>query len=360
MIIEIFYHFCMLLTFTLLIYWPFINHFKQNAFIERSKSYVTGVKFGIAGSILTLSTIDPVYGFMISSRLILLLFSGLLGGPIAILISGLIMSLGQLIISDLTVGPFIVNLNFLILTILLFFLTRKFKLTDKTSFKYFWICFIEITIVLTIGLHINNQSIFYSVIYAIFTVFSFYFIYNLIQRVKRTSDTVQETIYLQRIDYPTQLPNNHAIEIYIQSLIKKKAPFNLLLLDIYHFKTINAEYGYQVGDEIIKQVAGFLQEYAKKNDAFVGRLAGEEFIVVLKDIAPAYAIIEASNLMAAIEKFSFRGPENEDVPISIAVGLSSYPDNGTDAQNLFKSLIAAQQHAKEHTHIPYFHANSLK
>lgn len=360
MIIEIFYHFCMLLTFTLLIYWPFINHFKQNSFIERSKPYVTGIKFGIAGFILTLSTIDPVYGFMISSRLILLLFSGLLGGPIAILISGLIMGLGQLILSDLTVGPLIVNLNFLILTILLFFLTRKFKLTDKTSFKYFGICFIEITIVLTIGLRINNQSIFYSVIYAIFTVFSFYFIYSLIQRVKRTSDTVQETNYLQRTDYPTQLPNNYAIEIYIQSLIKKKTYFNLLLLDIHQFKMMNSIYGYQAGDAIIKQIAGFLQEYAKKNDTFVGRLAGEEFIVVLKDVAPAFAIMEANNLMEAFEKHSFEGPKNEEIHISIDVGLCSYPDNGTNAQNLIKSLIKAQQYAKKNPHVPYFHANSFK
>ena len=99
MIIQILSYFSILLTFTLLIYWPFINHFKQNEFIHRTKPYVTGIKFGVAGLILTIAAVQLVHGLMINSRIILLLFSGLLGGPISLLISGIIMGVGKTFIN---------------------------------------------------------------------------------------------------------------------------------------------------------------------------------------------------------------------------------------------------------------------
>ena len=357
MIIKIFSHFCIILTFTLLIYWPFINYFRQNDFVQRTKSYVVGIKFGLAGLILTIPMIDLVHGFMINSRIILLIFSGLLGGPVALLTSGIIMGVSRLFFSGITHITFLININFIVVTIILFFVMRKFKLRQNIH-KYFWGCLIEMTIVLYIGLCFNNQNILYSLLYAAFTIFTFYFILSLILQVKRSSDTVQETNYLQRIDYPTQLPNNFWTEEYLQSLIKKKTNFTLLLFDIDHFRFINSQYGYEVGDQVIKQLAHLLKEYSTKNDAFIGRLAGEEFIVILKDVAPAYAIIEADNFMKAIEKHVFKGPE--DIHITVSVGVCSYPDNGADTLSLVKSLIEAQQHAKLNPNGSYFHANNLK
>ena len=358
MIIQILSYFSILLTFTLLIYWPFINHFKQNEFIQRTKPYVTGIKFGVAGLILTIAAVQLVHGLMINSRIILLLFSGLLGGPISLLISGIIMGVGRLFFSDLTTVIFYINLNFIVLTIILFFVTRKIELNQQNIYKYFWICFVEMSIVLSIRLCLNNEKIFYLILYALFTIFSFYFIYYLILQVKKSSDTVQETNYLERMDYQTQLPNNFSTEEYLQCLLKKKISFNLLHIDINHFKLINSMYGYEVGDQIIKQFANLMREYSKKNDAFIGRLAGEEFIVILKDIAPAYAIIEADNFIKAIAKYEFEGPEK--IHITASVGICTYPDNGTDTLSLVKSLIEAQRHAKANHKVSYFHANNLK
>lgn len=358
MIIQIFSYFCLLLTLTMLIYWPFINHFKQNNFIHRTKPYIIGLKFGVAGLISTIYMLQLMHGFMINSRFILLLFSGLIGGPVALLISGLTMGIGRFFLSDLTTGIFFINVNFILLTIILFFVTRKIELNEQTLFKYFWACFLEMTIVLSIRLCIYDLNYIYIICYILFTIFSFYFIHSLIFRVKRASDTVQETNYLQRIDYPTQLPNNFRTEEYLQSLIKKKVTFNLLLLDIDRFSVINSMYGYEVGDQVIKQLAGLLREFSSKNNTFVGRLAGEEFIVILKDMAPAHAIIEADNLMKTIAKHVFEGPE--EIHISVSAGICSYPDNGTDTLSLVKSLIEAQQHAKSNPHGSYFHANNLK
>lgn len=358
MIIQILSYFSLLLTFTLLIYWPFINHFKQNEFVHHTKPYVIGIKFGIAGLILTIAAIQLVHGLMINSRIILLLFSGLLGGPISLLISGIIMGVGRLFFSGLTNVIFYINLNFIVLTIILFFVTYKIELNQQNIYKYFWACLGEMIIVLSIGLYLNNEKMSFIILFVLFTIFSFYIIFLLVLQVKRSSDTVQQTNYLERTDYPTQLPNNFGTGEYLQSLIKKKVNFNLLLIDIDHFHVINSLYGYKVGDQVIKQIAQLLREYSTKNDAFVGRLAGEEFIVILKDIAPAYATIEADNFMKAIAKHVFEGPE--EIHITASIGICSYPDNGTDTQSLVKSLIEAQKHAKADRDVSYFHANNIK
>lgn len=94
MLIEILSYFSILFTFTLLIYWPFINHFKQTPFIHRTRPYVIGMKFGITGLILTFSAVQLTNDFMMYIQYIPVLYSGLLGGSFAILISGLIIGIG--------------------------------------------------------------------------------------------------------------------------------------------------------------------------------------------------------------------------------------------------------------------------
>lgn len=360
MILEILAYYCILFTFSVLIYWPFINHYKQGPFIQRTKPYITGLKFGLSGALFTISAIHLATGLMVNTRIITVLFSGLLAGPIALLLSGLIMGISRLFMPDLTTVTFLINLNFIVLVIILFFVTRKHELNAQTVFKYFWFCFIEMSIVLTIGLFYNGKGIIYIFLYAWFTIFTFYSIFIVLNRIKKSSDTVQETNYLQRTDYSTQLPNNFAFEKYIQSLLKKKTIFNLLLIDIQDLKMINANYGYQVGDSIIKQLALILQEYASKNDASIYRTSGEEFILVIKNVAPAVAIMEANNLITAIAKHPFERKQYASLHISVSIGLCSSPDNGKDLQGLVKNLIISQQRAKTNFPISYFHSNNLK
>ncbi|MGN7476894.1 diguanylate cyclase domain-containing protein [Solibacillus silvestris] len=362
MFIEMLSYFSILFTFTLLIYWPFINYFKKSAFVDRTIPYVTGLKFGITGLIITFSAFHLAHSLMVNTQFISVLFSGLLGGPFAILISGLLIGTGLFFLPNLTMVPLLLNVNFILLVLFLFFSTRKYELTSKTAFIYFWVCFTEMIITLFIGLCFHSRNFEYLLLYGAFTIFSFHFIYIVIHQVKRTNDTVQQSTHLQKIDFLTQLPNSKESEKHIQHLIRKNGIFNLMLVDIQDLKMINGQYGFSVGDLIIQQLALSLKEYADKNDAFAGRLSGEEFLIILKDVAPAIAVVEASNLIQAISKQSFDvlGNEDGDIRISVSVGISSYPDNGANINCLMKNLIMAEQHAKTNKISSYFHANNLK
>ncbi|MBD8032643.1 diguanylate cyclase [Solibacillus merdavium] len=360
MFIEILSYFCILFTFTLLIYWPFINYFKITPFIDRSIPYVTGIKFGVTGLILTYSAINLVDGVLVNSQFVSVLFSGLLGGPFAILVSGLIIGIGRFFFSEVTMISTIFNYNFILLVLFLFLITRKYEMTSKTVFTYFWLCLVESILISFIGLCFSSQGYGFLLLYGLFTVFAFYFIYIVIHQVKRTNDTVQETNYLRKIDYLTQLPNTTEFEKCIQQLMKKNEILSLLLVDIRDLKMINSKYGYPTGDLIIKQLALHLKEYADKNDAFVGRLSGEEFAIILKDTPPALAIFEADNLIHTIAQQPFNVIDKEVIYISVTIGLSSFPDNGVTSRSLTENLIRASQLAKSNKTSGYFHANNLK
>lgn len=359
MLIEILSYFCILFTFTLLIYWPFINHFKQTPFVNRTIPYITGLKFGVTGLVLTFSAVHLTHDFLVNIHYISVLYSGLLGGPFAILISGFIIGIGLIFLPHSAIVPMFLYINFLVLVLTLFFVTRKYKLTYKNIFLYFWICFIETFIALFLGLCFHNRGFEYLLLYGIITIFSFYFIYFVIRQIKRANDTVKQTTHLQKIDFLTQLPNNKESEKHINGLIKKKSAFNLLLVDIRDFKMLNLQYGFSTGDLVIKQLAQHLTEYAIKNDAYVGRLGGEEFLIVLKDVPPAVAIVEAHSLINLIAQQPIEVSEDLSLHLSVSVGICSYPENGQTSLELMKNLVSAKQHAKTKLS-SYFHINNLK
>ena len=118
-------------------------------------------------------------------------------------------------------------------------------------------------------------------------------------------------------------------------------------------------HGLQAGDSVIQQLGEIFQEYHKKNDAYIARVRGEGFIVVLKDTPPAMAVVEANNFIQAIEKQVFNGPNNSKVHVSASVGICSYPDNGDSLQDLISKLIVAEQHAKAKP-ARYFHASNME
>lgn len=81
-------------------------------------------------------------------------------------------------------------------------------------------------------------------------------------------------------------------------------PFSVILLDIDHFKLVNDNHGHAVGDSVLRQFATLLRDNVRSIDK-VGRLGGEEFLIVLPEIDAAQAQVAASTLQARIRQFDF-------------------------------------------------------
>lgn len=92
--------------------------------------------------------------------------------------------------------------------------------------------------------------------------------------------------YIQKIeeqkeDKITTLPNRNKIEDYLVSNYKSDIPFIIVLCDIDDFKSVNDEYGHPVGDLVLNELGNIFKEHMREND-FVGRYGGEEFLMVFK------------------------------------------------------------------------------
>jgi diguanylate cyclase (GGDEF)-like protein len=114
---------------------------------------------------------------------------------------------------------------------------------------------------------------------------------------------------------------------------------SLLLIDLDHFKEVNDQFGHLAGDEVLRQVAAVLQDVAREGDV-VARVGGEEFCVLLPNTAAIGARLPAERVRAAVAVL------RDPVPLTVSVGVASYPEDATAAPRLFEKADEALYEAK--------------
>jgi diguanylate cyclase (GGDEF)-like protein len=115
---------------------------------------------------------------------------------------------------------------------------------------------------------------------------------------------------LATTDGLTGVKNHRAFQEFLEQQFqicrRSKAPLSLLLLDVDKFKNVNDSHGHQIGDDVLRKLAGVLAHEARKSD-FVARYGGEEFVVVLTGTSREGSAEAAERLRLAVEgqKFEF-------------------------------------------------------
>lgn len=104
----------------------------------------------------------------------------------------------------------------------------------------------------------------------------------------------------------------------------KQNDLSILLIDIDYFKLVNDQFGRDVGDVILNKVVQICNELLRDTD-YLGRIGGEEFIVLLPNTTHKQALIMAEKLRVSVEQHSWgeEGASNIDMSISIGVACSS-------------------------------------
>lgn len=143
---------------------------------------------------------------------------------------------------------------------------------------------------------------------------------------------VQRTLELERLasrDPLTNLLNRREIvrilDIEIERAQRQKTPLSVLMLDLDNFKSINDNFGHQVGDAVLRSSADTLVGASRKTD-FVGRIGGEEFLILLPNTGYAAALQLAERYRMGIEN----NADNIHYTCSIGVAelrVGEYPDN---------------------------------
>jgi diguanylate cyclase (GGDEF)-like protein/PAS domain S-box-containing protein len=155
--------------------------------------------------------------------------------------------------------------------------------------------------------------------------------------------------YLTSYDDMTGLPNR---SLFAERLNRDRAraggkgpgTIAVLVLDIDRFKYINEIYGLESGNKVLKQVAESLSVSVSKDDP-VARLGSDEFGIILHDIKkPSDVILFVKMIMKNVPQIIMSG--GEEISVTMAVGISLYPDDGRDAHTLMKNADIALSKAK--------------
>ncbi|MBX3651094.1 MAG: sensor domain-containing diguanylate cyclase [Burkholderiales bacterium] len=154
---------------------------------------------------------------------------------------------------------------------------------------------------------------------------------------------------LARFDGLTGLPNRqNFIDLVENNLLRarrNRSRFALFFVDLDRFKPVNDSCGHAAGDELLKAVAARLRGALRESD-IVGRFGGDEFLVLLPDIAqPADAVGVAEKIGAALDR-TFELPCGQ-FSISSSIGIAIYPDNGRAVDRLIENADLAMYEVKK-------------
>lgn len=180
-------------------------------------------------------------------------------------------------------------------------------------------------------------------------------------RHKIELDLLESREHLRKLaeqDQLTGLANRYFFDQSLRSAIARANRYNeslaLLMLDLDDFKLVNDSQGHDVGDLMLRMVADRLREVVRDGDILC-RLGGDEFaILTFRDGHDLNFHLLAERLVKVlIEPMMINGAQ---LTTAVSIGIAVFPENTTDAAELFKCADLAMYRAKSegHNQICYF------
>jgi diguanylate cyclase (GGDEF)-like protein len=165
--------------------------------------------------------------------------------------------------------------------------------------------------------------------------------------VKFLMDALQESAY---VDGLTGLYNRKFLEVEMKKLIPiaKREEFNIgvLLLDMDHFKAVNDEYGHDIGDKVLKELASIIDESVRESDIAV-RYGGEEFLILLVNVISEEKAREiADKIRVKVSEREIDVYAGSKLRKTVSIGLSMYPLDSSNIDGVVKNADIALYEAK--------------
>ena len=162
---------------------------------------------------------------------------------------------------------------------------------------------------------------------------------------QRAEETIKNMAYHDSL---TGLPNRillfDRLTLALAHAYRFKKRLAVMFLDFDHFKKVNDSYGHDIGDLLLKEMARKLKSSVRNEDT-VARLGGDEFILIFPELHTR----ENAEMLAG--KFIELGREpldldGHEIQSSFSIGVSLYPDDGSDYETLLKKADEALYEAK--------------
>ena len=175
---------------------------------------------------------------------------------------------------------------------------------------------------------------------------SFHLIIEDITDKKRQEEHIK---FLAYHDELTSLPNRRILTMLVQNMIKKEKSFSVMLIDFDGFKQINDRFGHSVGDQFLTAIGNRLI-HLSEGKAVVGRLGGDEFLVVFPEsdcIELAKSIMEGFREPLTVDKIS--------AVLTASGGIADYPNKARNSKELLEQADMAMYQMKRNGGNGYRH-----
>ncbi len=144
----------------------------------------------------------------------------------------------------------------------------------------------------------------------------------------------------------TGLLNRRALEERLGAELSRSSRHSLdttiILLDLDSFKRVNDSGGHAAGDDLLRAVGRLLKEQCRQPD-IVGRLGGDEFLVILPMTSPREAMVLVGRIQAGLPGLADLG---QGEPVTVSIGVAASPQHGTTVSSLMATADAAMYKAK--------------
>jgi len=198
--------------------------------------------------------------------------------------------------------------------------------------------------------HADGNHVYLSVKYPVRnSLGEIYAICGISTDITERKEVEKQMLYQSHFDLLTALPNRQlALDRLTQMLNEAKRIHEkvaVLILDIDDFKKINDSLGHEVGDRLLIEAGARLNQVVSSNDT-VGRLGGDEFIVLLRGLDKES---DANNVIEGILN-RFREVffvDERQLILTASIGLAVYPDDGITSSKLLRNADTAMYQAKK-------------
>jgi two-component system CheB/CheR fusion protein len=171
-------------------------------------------------------------------------------------------------------------------------------------------------------------------------------VFSDITEAKRAKETIERQA---SIDALTGLPNRNLIMDRLGQMLSSSRRggrlFAVMFMDLDHFKAVNDALGHAAGDELLIKVTHRIRDAVRECDS-VGRMGGDEFIVLLNDISSAQDIIPIANKILA-ELGRPLVVAERTLQTAASIGITVYPMDGDSVETLLKNADSAMYEAKK-------------
>lgn len=182
-----------------------------------------------------------------------------------------------------------------------------------------------------LGVHVFNLT----VVFCMFSYLALFYVVT-VTRAHSSLSRIATTDSLTGL-----FTRRHIIALTEKELARhQRRPSNLtlMLMDIDHFKQINDQYGHEFGDRVLDAVSHLLKNSMREQD-FIGRWGGEEFLAVLPDTDLEQAIESAERIRKAIQALEIEGGAKR-VSVTLSIGITQYR-----AEEVLSTAIARADNA---------------